>query len=117
MFDCSDPRPLAEFYRALLGGAVDRPDPRWATSDAFATLHVDAGAVYTFQRVEQFIPPQWPDSSHPQQLHLDIEVVDLVAAGREVIAAGASLLHADEHGWHVYADPAGHPFCLLRAHP
>ena len=50
----------------------------------------------------------WPDPAHPQQVHLDVEVEDLEAAEREVLAHGASLLR-------VYADPAGHPFCLLGA--
>jgi hypothetical protein len=30
-----------------------------------------------------------------------------------VLGLGATLLHADPRGWRIFADPAGHPFCLL----
>jgi hypothetical protein len=64
--------------------------------------------------VEDYHPPQWPDPAHPQQVHLDVEVPDLVLAEREVTAHGAAVLKR-EKGWVIYADPAGHPFCLLPA--
>ena len=50
-------------------------------------------------------------------MHLDLWVEDLQAAHEEVMSLGARLLRtaddpeADE-GFQVYADPAGHPFCL-----
>jgi hypothetical protein len=37
-------------------------------------------------------------------------VDDLAEADRHVRALGARSLSADKH---VYADPAGHPFCLI----
>jgi Glyoxalase-like domain len=37
-------------------------------------------------------------------------VDDLAAAAPQVLALGAKRLPAGEH---VYADPAGHPFCLI----
>jgi hypothetical protein len=45
VIDCPDAVELAQFYRALLGGEVNRPDPRWSTSEAFTTLHVDDGSI------------------------------------------------------------------------
>ncbi|MGH3409593.1 MAG: VOC family protein, partial [Streptosporangiaceae bacterium] len=54
-------------------------------------------------------PPTWPDPAVPQQFHLDVMVEDVAAAGPGVLALGASKL--DGEG--VYADPAGHPFCLI----
>jgi hypothetical protein len=45
---------------------------------------------------------RWPDPEHPQQVHLDIEVGDL---------DGGILLREGPHH-SVYADPAGHPFCV-----
>ena len=37
-----------------------------------------------------------------------------MAAERAVIALGASRLHdAHDKGFRVFADPAGHPFCLV----
>ncbi|MBV9594543.1 MAG: hypothetical protein JO147_12205, partial [Actinobacteria bacterium] len=44
-------------------------------------------------------------------MHLDVMVDDLDAAGRAVLALGAT---ASPAGDHIYADPAGHPFCLTR---
>jgi len=43
-------------------------------------------------------------------MHLDVMVDDQAAASRAVLALGARQLPGD----HVYADPAGHPFCLIR---
>jgi hypothetical protein len=51
-----------------------------------------------------------PDPAIPQQIHLDIMVEDVAAAGPEALALGAAKLD----GPGVYADPAGHPFCLIR---
>ncbi|GGV02367.1 glyoxalase [Kitasatospora herbaricolor] len=114
VLDCHYPAALARFYAALLGGEVDRPDPRWSLDEDWSTLHTEGGPVVAFQRVQDFHPPQWPDPAHPQQIHLDIEVADIEAAEREVIAHGGAPLKGYE-GWRVYADPAGHPFCLIGA--
>jgi hypothetical protein len=103
---------LAEFYRELVGGEVNRPDRRWGLSDTWATLHTDMGLVLAFQQVDDHRPPQWPDPAHPQQFHLDVDVPDLDTANEKVIALGATLLD-DSQRWNIYADPAGHPFCLL----
>ncbi|QIY95783.1 VOC family protein [Streptomyces sp. S1D4-11] len=115
VLDCPEPLRLAEFYEALLGGTVNRPDPRWALGEAWSTLHTPSGLVLAFQRVADYWPPRWPDPAQPQQFHLDFGVPDLDRARDQVLALGATLLDAfDGRGWHVYADPAGHPFCLVR---
>ncbi|MGC0415724.1 VOC family protein [Embleya sp. AB8] len=113
VLDCPNARALAGFYAELLGGTVDRPDPRWAVDDNFATLHTESALVLAFQRVPDHRPPRWPSAAHPQQVHLDVEVPDLAEAHDRVLELGAALLHIDPRGWRVYADPAGHPFCLL----
>ncbi|WP_424186279.1 VOC family protein [Actinokineospora sp. G85] len=115
VLDCPDPRRLATFYQALLGGEVDRPDPRWTASDTWTTLHTPTGPVLCFQAVACHRPPRWPDPAHPQQAHLDIFVPALEAAHLEVLALGATALDegVDTRPWRVYADPAGHPFCLV----
>ncbi len=113
VLDCPDVLELAGFYRALLGGAVNQADPRWAVSDDFSTLHTPAGLVLAFQRVADYRPPRWPDSAHPQQFHLDIDVPDVEEAGRLVAGLGGTVLAPDSRGWTVCSDPAGHPFCLL----
>lgn len=113
VLDCLNVSELARFYQAVLGGAINRPDPRWAVSDGFATLHTSADVVLAFQRVADFRPPVWPDPARPQQFHLDIDVPDIDSAHERVSALGARLLHVDSRGWRIFADPAGHPFCLI----
>ncbi|WP_219472368.1 VOC family protein [Nonomuraea rhizosphaerae] len=114
VLDCPDVLELARFYHALLGGTVNKPDRRWAVNDDFATLHAGSGLVLAFQRVKDYRAPRWPDGAHPQQFHLDIDVPDLEPAQDQVLDLGARLLHVDRGGWRVFADPAGHPFCLIR---
>lgn len=57
--------------------------------------------------------PRWPDGE-PQQVHLNLYVDDIRAAHEHALAAGAVLLQAADgpHGFQVYEDPVGHPFCL-----
>lgn len=48
---------------------------------------------------------------------MDVYVDDMAAAHALVLANGATLLRESEdpnaaEGFQVYADPAGHPFCL-----
>lgn len=114
VLDCPDDVELARFYRAVAGGEIDRPDRRWSLGGGWSTLHLDGGVVLCFQRVEGYQAPAWPDPARPQQFHLDFGVPDLGEAEEKVLAAGAELLEATEgRSWRVYADPAGHPFCLV----
>lgn len=115
VLDCRDPEELARFYASLLGGEADRPDPRWALDDDWSTVHT-AGLVLAFQRIPDYRPPRWPGQEPPQQMHLDFTVTDVDSAHEEVLGLGASLLDGGDgrRGWRVYADPAGHPFCLVR---
>jgi len=112
VLDCPDPATLAEFYHSLLGGGVNQPDPRWAVGDRWATLRTPTGLVLAFQAVDQYVAPAWPDPAQPQQFHLDFHVADLERAHTSVLAQGGRLLES-ARGWRVYADPAGHPFCLV----
>lgn len=80
--DCPQPRQLAEFYAAVLGGDINdfRGDGSW----------IDVR-------------------------RLDVEDID--AAQQRVIALGARPLDLDDGGrrdFRVFADPAGHPVCLIR---
>ncbi|MFG2924045.1 VOC family protein [Streptomyces sp. NPDC048305] len=115
VLDCADPVELSRFYQSLLGGTVNLPDPRWSLDEGWATLHTD-GLVLAFQRVEDHRPPSWGDPARPQQLHLDLGVEDLDRAQRTALGLGASLLDEGEgrRSWRILADPAGHPFCLVR---
>ncbi|WP_329281614.1 VOC family protein [Streptomyces sp. NBC_00691] len=116
VIDCPAPAELAAFYRSVLGGEVDRPDARWSLDGMWSTLHTPGGLVLCFQGVTDHRPPTWPTPERPQQSHLDFAVRDLEEAQEQVLALGATLLDAGggDRGWRVYADPAGHPFCLVR---
>ncbi|MBA2725949.1 MAG: VOC family protein, partial [Actinobacteria bacterium] len=75
------------------------------------------GMRIAFQRVTDYRPPDWRDANPPQQMHLDVLVADLDEGEAEVLALGASLLDGSDKpiGFRVYADPVGHPFCLVTA--
>ncbi|MEU7133787.1 VOC family protein [Streptomyces sp. NPDC046261] len=116
VIDCPDPSALARFYSAILGWRVesDEDDPAWVWVTDPATRQRIA-----FQGVRgEYHPPRWPDPGHPQQMHLDFDVAtreDVERAQAEVIALGATFLHdsgGEKSGFRVFADPAGHPFCL-----
>ena len=70
----------------------------------------DTTSGVAFQRAPDHQPPEWPNPDRQQQFHLDVMVDDLAAAQPQVIALGARPLTGGDH---VYADPAGHPFCLI----
>ncbi|WP_329466841.1 VOC family protein [Streptomyces sp. NBC_01431] len=111
--DCADPVRLAEFYADLLGGRVvaDQDDAEWVE------VHGFEGTPLACQRVDGYQPPEWPGQQHPQQLHLDFDVDDLDGEEKRALALGATVLERTDQirpdaNWRVYADPAGHPFCL-----
>jgi catechol 2,3-dioxygenase-like lactoylglutathione lyase family enzyme len=106
--DCPDPAALAAFYSELLGIPVS-----WQ-GDGFAVVAADdTTSGIGFQRVRDFRPPHWPDPVHPQQFHFDVMVDDVATAEPRVLALGARRLGGGDSGFRVYADPAGHPFCLI----
>jgi predicted enzyme related to lactoylglutathione lyase len=109
VFDAADLSAESAFWAGLLGGTVD-------AEDDWHTVSVDGAPRLGFQLAPNHQPPQWPDGV-PQQIHLDLYVDDVPAAHDEALALGARLLKAAEdlsasEGFQVYADPAGHPFCL-----
>jgi hypothetical protein len=115
VLDCADVFELSRFYLSLLGGVVNQPDARWSRTDGWATLHTGSGLVLAFQRVEDHQPPRWPDPARPQQFHLDLGVKDLDQAQEQVLKLGGTVLDLGDgkRSWRIYADPAGHPFCLV----
>lgn len=109
VLDAADIDAVSSFWARLLGGTVD-------TDDDWHRVVVDGDYRLAVQLAPDHVPPDWPDGS-PQQIHLDLWIDDLQAAHEEAVALGARLLKpADdldaEEGFQVYADPAGHPFCL-----
>lgn len=113
VLDCPDPRALAAFYAELVGGTVEVDE----AEDDWVDLNREGGQRLSFQLAPDHRAPSWPDPERPQQFHLDIAVerAEMDAAEKQVLALGATLLEGDHDGarnWRVYADPAGHPFCL-----
>lgn len=109
VFDTDDLESESAFWAALLGGTVEKEDD-------WHTLLVDGSSQMGFQLAPDHQRPEWPDGT-PQQIHLDLYVTDVMAAHTEALALGATLLKAADdtssaEGFQVYADPAGHPFCL-----
>lgn len=102
--DCPDPAELARFYAALLGQPIT-----FASDDFVVVAKNDTTSGLAFQRAADYRPPTWPNPSIPQQMHLDVMVEDVAEATPHVLSLGAVQLRDD-----VFADPAGHPFCLIR---
>jgi hypothetical protein len=46
-------------------------------------------------------------------MHFDVMVDDVDDAEPRVLALGAQRLYGEDDSARVYADPAGHPFCLI----
>lgn len=105
VIDCREPRALARFYSELLGLRVTYESDDWVV-----IAESDRASGFAFQLSPDHAPPTWPDPTRPQQFHLDVMVDDLLAADAEVLALGATRIAGGDH---VYADPAGHPFCLI----
>jgi catechol 2,3-dioxygenase-like lactoylglutathione lyase family enzyme len=104
--DTDDAPALGRFYSALLGLDLTYEGPE-------GVLIGPEGEQVMFQQVAELQRPRWPDPTYPQQLHLDITVDDADEAERAALALGAERLPGDGENWRVYADPHGHPFCLL----
>jgi catechol 2,3-dioxygenase-like lactoylglutathione lyase family enzyme len=105
VIDCPDPLRLATFYSELLGSPITYRSEDWVV---VSTSSQASGLA--FQLAEDHVPPRWPDPAAPQQVHLDVMVEDVAAATPKVLALGATELPGDD----VFADPAGHPFCLVK---
>jgi catechol 2,3-dioxygenase-like lactoylglutathione lyase family enzyme len=132
VLDCPRPRELAEFYRQLLGlryrpgdepPAAGAPDPLGA--DWLVLRGGDGLALLAFQHVANLPRPVWPDGPIPQQLHLDLRVASASELDRQherALTLGAELLDDSrrddpDEPLRVYADPAGHPFCIFVRDP
>jgi catechol 2,3-dioxygenase-like lactoylglutathione lyase family enzyme len=129
VLDCTDARALAEFYRQLLGLRYrpgDEPpgagEPDQRGRDWLVLLDAAGTTRIAFQQVAELPEPTWPEGPRPQMLHLDLTVpavADLDAQHRRALALGARLLldRSDDpdEPLRVYADLAGHPFCIFVA--
>ena len=129
--DTTDARALAEFYRQLLGLRYrpgDEPPPAGEADpngQDWLVLEDAAGATrIAFQQVAELPEATWPEGPRPQMLHLDLvvpTVADLDAQHARALALGARVLRDrsddPEEPLRVYADLAGHPFCIFVGGP
>jgi catechol 2,3-dioxygenase-like lactoylglutathione lyase family enzyme len=109
-FDAADLDTESAFWAGVLGGEVERDDD-------WHMVTVNGKPRVGVQLAPNHVAPDWPDGTPPQQIHLDLWVDDFASAHDEVMRLGARVLR-DARGntagddFQVYADPAGHPFCL-----
>ena len=105
--DCPDAKVLSHFYADLLGMEI-------RYEGDVGSLIGTEGKQVMFQNVADYTAPAWPDPAHPQQVHIDVQVEyrEIDALEEQVVALGATRLPGEGEIWRVFADPAGHPFCL-----
>jgi len=122
--EATDCRSLAEFYRQFLGlryrpGDEIPADGSDDDSDWLVLLDPEGHRVFAFQQVPTLTRPTWPAHDVPKQMHHDFRVSSIEELQRQRQRAeelGATLLYDrtdDSEPLYVFADPAGHPFCLL----
>ncbi|WP_150460222.1 VOC family protein [Nesterenkonia ebinurensis] len=109
VFDAADLHAESQFWAGVLGGAVD-------AEDDWHMVLVDGAPKVGVQLAPDHVRPQWPDGQ-PQQIHLDLWVEEIAPAHQRVMELGATVLQEEtdddpQAAFRVYADPAGHPFCL-----
>lgn len=102
---------LARFYARITDGEAIG-GPQWACVNG-------PGGCLEFQGDDDFQTPTWPMGTVPMHLHLDFLVDDLAATEIRVVNAGAYRFDVQPNVDHcvVFADPAGHPFCLTTWDP
>ena len=110
VFDAADLATESNFWAGVLDGTVD-------AEDDWHMVIVEGEPRVGVQLAPNHVPPDWPDGTPEQQIHLDLWVEDFAAAHDRVMSLGARVLKpaADvdsADNFQVYADPAGHPFCL-----
>jgi hypothetical protein len=109
VLDCVSPRSLAPFYEELVAMS-DRVED---TPERVVIARIDGRLpMLAFRHVPGHAAPDYPDPEYPQQMHMDIKFEDYY--GAQALAERLGAIRLPNPGGHptVYADPAGHPFCL-----
>ena len=110
VFDAADLDEESAFWAGVIGGTVD-------AEEDWHMVMVEGAPRIGVQLAPNHVSPDWPDGSPEQQIHLDLWVDDFPVAHELVMSLGATLLKQahqvdSDDNFQVYADPAGHPFCL-----
>ncbi|MBA3232426.1 MAG: VOC family protein [Propionibacteriales bacterium] len=109
VFDAADLHTESAFWAGMLGGHVFDDETFHCVIDESGEWRIGV------QLAPNHVPPDWPDGA-PQQVHVDLHVEDPKQAHEQAITLGARVLQAgdvdSDEGHQVYADPAGHPFCI-----
>jgi catechol 2,3-dioxygenase-like lactoylglutathione lyase family enzyme len=127
VLDCADPRATAEFYRQLFGleyrpGDEVPPEgePDENGQDWLVLRMPNGDRSLAFQKADDVAGTTWPDPGVPQQMHLDTSVPSVAELERQhhrALALGATLRYDrtddPDEPLRVYADPAGHLFCIF----
>jgi hypothetical protein len=110
ILDAANLETESTFWSELLGGTVER-------SEMHHVIRAPGQPIVAIQHAPGHVQPVWPDGV-PQQIHLDLAVDDIRGSHDLALHLGARSLGQEvpdfdaPSGFHVYADPAGHPFCL-----
>jgi hypothetical protein len=110
VFDAADLSAESSFWAGVLDGTVE-------AEDDWHMVSVDGAPKVGVQLAPNHVAPDWPDGTPEQQIHLDLWVEDFADAHDRVMSLGARVLKSaaqeeSDDNFQVYADPAGHPFCL-----
>ena len=127
VIDAVDARMVGEFWRELTGfryRSGDEPpgegEPDTAAQEWLVLCDESGRARLAVQPVDELPVPTWPAPDVPQQMHLDLMVgskEELAEQHDRVLELGGRILQdrrdSTEEAIIVFADPAGHPFCIL----
>ena len=116
VFDAADLEEESAFWAAILNGQVARDDEWHTIFDDSGEWRIGIDLNPTYVR------PEWPNGIQQQQVHINLQVEDQYEAHQEVLSLGATVLEPGKsmdtpEGFLVYADPAGHPFCIAWGQP
>ena len=92
VFDAADLGAESAFWAGVFDGrVVEDNDDGW-----HSVIDADGRWRIGVQLAPDHVPPDWPDGTPQQQIHLDLHVDDPASAHDQVISLGARLLQAAE---------------------
>lgn len=116
VFDAANLEVESAFWAAILNGKVLKDEKWHSVIDEYGQWRIGVQLNPSHKK------PEWPSGVQQQQIHLDLHVENPHESHEEIMNLGATLLQSAKdlsakEGFQVYADPAGHPFCIGWGHP